>query len=95
MFEHRPAGQEVHAQTQPELRPRTDPDSGRLALPDNLTSSWVSTQADIDNRLLAGDLDVDINGTGVQAQTQGKILGNPALKANRLRGNAPAPGSRC
>jgi peptide/nickel transport system substrate-binding protein len=35
---------------------------------------------DIDNRLLAGDLDVDQAGTGVQAAARAKILASPALK---------------
>jgi peptide/nickel transport system substrate-binding protein len=34
---------------------------------------------DIDNRLLAGDLDVDAAGTGVQAAARAKILSSPTL----------------
>ena len=30
---------------------------------------------------MAGDLDVDLAGTGVQAAAQGKILADPTLKA--------------
>ena len=37
---------------------------------------------DVDNRLLANDLDVAVEGTGVQAATQGKILSNPDQKKN-------------
>src|SRR6185369_4496292 len=37
---------------------------------------------DIDNRLIAGDLDVDVAGTGVQPATQGRILSDPSLKKN-------------
>ncbi len=37
---------------------------------------------DIDNRLLAGDLDVDAAGTGVQAAARAKILSSPTLKAS-------------
>jgi peptide/nickel transport system substrate-binding protein len=36
---------------------------------------------DIDNRLLAGDLDVDAAGTGVQAAARAKILASPTLRA--------------
>ena len=36
---------------------------------------------DIDNRLLAGDLNVDMAGTGVQAAARAKILSTPSLKA--------------
>src|SRR5215813_872034 len=37
---------------------------------------------DIDNRLMAGDIQVDQAGTGVQAAARAKILSNPSLKAN-------------
>ncbi len=36
---------------------------------------------DVDNRLLAGDAQVDFAGTGVQAAARAKILANPTLKA--------------
>ena len=36
---------------------------------------------DVDNRLLAGDAQVDFAGTGVQAAARSKILANPTLKA--------------
>jgi peptide/nickel transport system substrate-binding protein len=62
--------------------PATDPDTGRKALPDKITVELNVNGADIDNRLQAGDLDVDIAGTGVQPQTQAKILANPELKAH-------------
>jgi len=62
--------------------PSTDPDSGRKALPDKITVELGLNAPDIDNRLQAGDLDVDIAGTGVQAASQGKILADPKLKAN-------------
>ena len=62
--------------------PATDPDSGRKALPDKITVEIGVNAADLDNRLMAGDLDVDIAGTGVQAAAQGKILADPTLKAH-------------
>lgn len=34
---------------------------------------------DIDNRLLAGDIDIDAAGTGVQAAARAKVLSSPAL----------------
>ena len=37
---------------------------------------------DIDNRLMAGDIQVDQAGSGVQAAARAKILSNPSLKAN-------------
>jgi len=81
MFDTVALGKKYTLKRNPAYDPKTDPDSGRLALPDNLSVELGLNAADIDNRLIAGDLDVDINGTGVQAATQGKILGNPELKA--------------
>jgi peptide/nickel transport system substrate-binding protein len=37
---------------------------------------------DVDNRLIAGDAQIDFAGTGVQAAARAKILSNPTLKAN-------------
>jgi peptide/nickel transport system substrate-binding protein len=62
--------------------PATDPDSGRKALPDKITVAYNVNQADIDNRLQAGDLDIDTAGSGVAAETQAKVLANPQLKAH-------------
>jgi peptide/nickel transport system substrate-binding protein len=56
----------------------TDPN--RKALPDRIEVALNVNAADIDNRLLAGDLDVDVAGSGVQAATQAKILNNADLK---------------
>ncbi|MFC0433202.1 ABC transporter substrate-binding protein [Kutzneria buriramensis] len=58
----------------------TDPN--RKPLPDQITVQLNVNADDIDSRLQAGDLDIDIAGTGVQAAAQGKILGNPAQKQN-------------
>jgi len=69
--------------------PATDPDSGRKALPDTMQISFNVNGPDIDNRLIAGSLDVDLAGTGVLAETQAKILGNQQLKAHA--DNVPAP----
>jgi peptide/nickel transport system substrate-binding protein len=68
--------------------PNTDPDSGRKALPDEIDVAYNVNGPDIDNRLQAGDLDVDLAGTGVLAETQAKILGNADLKAHA--DNVPA-----
>jgi peptide/nickel transport system substrate-binding protein len=62
--------------------PSTDPDSGRKALPDKITVAYNVNGADIDNRLIAGDLDLDIVGTGVLAETQARVLADPNLKAH-------------
>jgi peptide/nickel transport system substrate-binding protein len=60
--------------------PATDP--YRKALPDRIEVALNVNADDIDNRLISGDLDVDIAGSGVQAAAQGRILGDPSLKAN-------------
>ena len=81
MFQTVELGKKYVLKRNPNYDAKTDPESGRLALPDVLSVELGLNAADIDNRLIAGDLDVDINGTGVQAATQGKILSDPALKA--------------
>jgi peptide/nickel transport system substrate-binding protein len=46
--------------------------------------------ADVDNRLLAGDAQVDFQGSGVQAAARAKILSSPSLQKNADAG----PGNR-
>jgi peptide/nickel transport system substrate-binding protein len=46
--------------------------------------------ADVDNRLLAGDAQVDFQGSGVQAAARAKILSSPSLQKNA----DAAPGNR-
>ncbi|MBM7771341.1 peptide/nickel transport system substrate-binding protein [Actinokineospora baliensis] len=58
----------------------TDPN--RKALPDGYQVSMNVNADDIDNRLISGDLDIDIAGTGVQPASLSRVLGDPALKAN-------------
>ena len=60
--------------------PATDPVAKQLA--SKIVINLNQNQADIDNRLLAGDVDVDAQGTGVAAAAQARILSNPTLKAN-------------
>jgi len=60
--------------------PATDPN--RKALPDQIDVALNVNADDIDNRLLAGDLDVDVAGTGVQPATQSKILSDQNLRKN-------------
>jgi peptide/nickel transport system substrate-binding protein len=57
----------------------TDPN--RKALPDRIEVSLNVNADDIDNRVLSGDLDVDIAGTGVQPATLSRVLQDPNLKA--------------
>ncbi len=64
----------------PNWNPSTDPQVKQL--PDKIVYSLNVNANDIDNRLLAGDLDVDQLGTGVQTAARAKILSTPALKQN-------------
>jgi peptide/nickel transport system substrate-binding protein len=56
----------------------TDPN--RKALPDRYEVTIGANADDIDNRIIAGDLHVDIAGTGVQPAALSRVLGDPALK---------------
>jgi peptide/nickel transport system substrate-binding protein len=60
--------------------PKADPN--RKALPDRIEVTLNVNADDIDNRLMAGDLDIDVVGSGVQSAAQGRILADPKLKAN-------------
>ncbi len=58
----------------------TDPNAKQLA--GKVIVNLNVSQADIDNRLLAGDIDVDAAGTGVAAAAQARILSSPTFKAD-------------
>ncbi|MDX6249019.1 MAG: peptide/nickel transport system substrate-binding protein [Kribbellaceae bacterium] len=59
--------------------PATDPN--RKALPDGYDMQMNVDAEDIDNRLISGDVDVALAGTGVTTATQSRVLSDPALKA--------------
>ena len=79
-FETNNLGKNFTLVRNPNWDPATDPN--RKALPDRIEVSLKVNADDIDNRLLSGDLDVDVAGTGVQPATQGRVLGDPNLKKN-------------
>jgi peptide/nickel transport system substrate-binding protein len=58
----------------------TDPNAKQLA--SKITVTMNMNANDIDSRLLAGDLSVDMAGSGVQAAARAKILSSPTLKAS-------------
>jgi peptide/nickel transport system substrate-binding protein len=58
--------------------PATDPN--RKALPDRYEVTIGANADDIDNRIISGDLHVDIAGTGVQPAALSRVLGDPTLK---------------
>ncbi len=64
----------------PEWNPATDPQVQQN--PSKIVFNLNVNANDIDNRLLAGDLDVDQAGTGVQTAARAKILSSAALKQN-------------
>ncbi|WP_350275913.1 ABC transporter substrate-binding protein [Kribbella sp. HUAS MG21] len=78
MFDKVETGKSYTLKRNPQWDPATDPI--RKALPDGYEITLKTEANDLDNRLLSGDLDVDIAGTGVQAAAQGKILSDPELK---------------
>jgi peptide/nickel transport system substrate-binding protein len=57
----------------------TDPN--RKALPDEFDVQLKVNPEDIDNQVIAGDLDISVQGTGVQPATLARVLGDPSLKA--------------
>jgi peptide/nickel transport system substrate-binding protein len=64
----------------PQWDPATDPN--RRPLPEKITVDLNVNADDIDNRLIAGDLDAAIEGSGVGPSAQGRILADQALRAN-------------
>ncbi|MFE0106281.1 ABC transporter substrate-binding protein [Streptomyces sp. NPDC059009] len=49
-------------------------DTARAALPDKITVDFITNSDEMDNRLLNGDYDVDINGTGLGAAGRAKAI---------------------
>ncbi len=80
MFQNNDLGKSFTLVRNPNWDPATDPI--RKALPDRIEVQLNVNADDIDNRLQSGDLDVGVEGTGVQPAAQGKILADPQLKAN-------------
>jgi peptide/nickel transport system substrate-binding protein len=64
----------------PNWDPATDPN--RRPLPDKITVVLNVNADDVDNRLISGDLDVSIEGSGVGLSAQGRILADQTLRAN-------------
>lgn len=80
MFQSNQQGKQFTMVRNPNWDPKTDP--MRKALPDKIQVDLNVNSDDIDNRLLSGDLDVSVEGTGVGASAQGRILADQGLKAN-------------
>jgi peptide/nickel transport system substrate-binding protein len=79
MFEKNEPGKSFSLIRNPNWDQTTDPN--RRALPDRYEVTLKVNADDIDNRLISGDLDLDVAGTGVQPASLSRILGDPSLKA--------------
>ncbi|MFJ6936548.1 ABC transporter substrate-binding protein [Streptomyces sp. NPDC101132] len=67
-----------------ERNPNWDPktDTIRKGLPDKVSFTVTTNAEDMDARLLNGDIDLAVDGTGVQQAAKIKILQDPKLKKN-------------
>ncbi|HYN95848.1 MAG TPA: ABC transporter substrate-binding protein [Pilimelia sp.] len=86
MFEKNEQGKSFTLVRNPKWSKDTDP--LRKALPDRYEVSLKVNAEDLDNRLLSGDLHLDVVGGGVQAASLSKVLPKPDVKAQ-----ADNPGS--
>ncbi len=86
MFESVQPGARLTLVRNPNWDPATDP--VRKALPDRIEVALNANAHDIDNRLISGDLDVGVEGAGIRGAAQGRVLADPALRANVV--SAPA-----
>jgi peptide/nickel transport system substrate-binding protein len=79
MFEKNELGKSFSLVRNPNWDPATDPN--RKALPDRFEVSLNVNADDVDNRLISGDLNLDVVGTGVQPAALGRVVGDPNLKS--------------
>jgi peptide/nickel transport system substrate-binding protein len=79
MFQSYQLNKQLTLVPNPNWKASTDPNAKQLA--SKITMTMNMNANDIDSRLLAGDLQVDAAGTGVQAAARSKILSTPTLKA--------------
>ena len=80
MFQTNDLGKSFALVRNPNWDQATDPN--RKPLPDRIEVALNVNSDDIDNRLVSGDLDVAVEGAGVQSAAQGRILTDQALRAN-------------
>jgi peptide/nickel transport system substrate-binding protein len=80
MFQSYQINKQLTLVPNPHWNPATNPQVKQL--PSKIIQTMNVNANDIDNRLMAGDVDVDAAGTGVQAAARAKILSTPSLKAN-------------
>ena len=80
MFKNYTLNKQLTLVPNPNWNPATDPNAKQLA--SQIIVNMNVNQADIDNRLLHGDIQVDLAGTGMAAAGRAQVLANPTLKAN-------------
>jgi peptide/nickel transport system substrate-binding protein len=80
MFQSYQLNKQLTLVPNPQWNPATDPDVKQAA--SKIIVNFNVNQADIDNRLLAGDIQIDSAGTGVAAAAQARILSDSTIKAN-------------
>jgi peptide/nickel transport system substrate-binding protein len=80
MFKNYTLNKQLTLVPNPQWNPATDPNAKQLA--SQIIVNLNVNQADIDNRLIHGDIQVDSAGTGLAAAGRAQVLASPALKAN-------------
>ena len=79
MFDTNDPGKSFSLKRNPNWDQATDP--LRKALPDRYEVQLGVNPDDLDNRLINGDVDLDVVGTGLQSATLSGVLSDPAKKA--------------
>src|SRR5206468_1591376 len=73
-------GKSMSLSKNPNWSASTDPNRKQTA--DKIEVTLSVEANDLDSRLIAGDADIALDGTGVQAAAQAKVLSDPNLKKN-------------
>ena len=80
MFQSYQVNKQATLVPNPNWTPNEDPQVSQLA--SKVVIDLNVNAADLDNRLLAGDVDINAQGLGVQAATRAKVLSSPSLEKN-------------
>lgn len=80
MFQSYTLNKEAVLVDNPYWTPNEDPQAKQLA--SKITITFNVNEDDIDNRQLAGDLDIEAQALGVGAAARAKVLSNPSLEKN-------------
>jgi peptide/nickel transport system substrate-binding protein len=87
MFDQMEPDKHFTLKRNPEWDPATDPN--RKALPEGYDVELKQNPDDIDQRIISGDLDIAVQGTGVQPATLSRVLGDPTMKAKADNATLP------